>query len=244
MTIVAAEILKQLRDEVGRVVVGQPALIDGLLTGLLAGGHVLVEGVPGLAKTTAVRCLAEALGLGFRRVQFTPDLLPGDLIGTPIYVPEERRFDVHRGPIFAPILLADIEIRGAAGRTHRPSTETLQLAEQLLARGAEQASQRRNQHRRMAALGAGTSLAGGCLPIDGGVVVMLTRMKRIVEIRPAAEQGHTGGRHDSDRGHDSRSPRRKPVQCRGSSRPSRPMAVRRHSTRHGSILPAAAGSWP
>jgi MoxR-like ATPase len=125
VTIVAAEILKQLRDEVGRVVVGQPALIDGLLTGLLAGGHVLVEGVPGLAKTTAVRCLAEALGLGFRRVQFTPDLLPGDLIGTPIYVPEERRFDVHRGPIFAPILLAD-EINRAPAKVQSALLEAME----------------------------------------------------------------------------------------------------------------------
>ena len=66
--------------------------MDGLLIGLLAGGHVLVEGVPGLAKTTAVRSLAQALGLGFRRIQFTPDLLPGDLIGTPIFLPEQRTF--------------------------------------------------------------------------------------------------------------------------------------------------------
>ena len=86
------QLLKALRDEVGRAVVGQHGLVDGLLIGLLAGGHVLVEGVPGLAKTTAVRSLAQALGLGFRRIQFTPDLLPGDLIGTPIWVPEQRGF--------------------------------------------------------------------------------------------------------------------------------------------------------
>src|SRR3990172_4672265 len=91
-TDVSAQVLKALRDEVGRVVVGQTGLIDGLLIGLLAGGHVLVEGVPGLAKTTAVRSLAQALGLGFRRIQFTPDLLPGDLLGTPIFLPDERRF--------------------------------------------------------------------------------------------------------------------------------------------------------
>ena len=115
-------ILKALRDEVGRVVVGQRGLVDGLLIGLLAGGHVLVEGVPGLAKTTAVRSLAQALGLGFRRIQFTPDLLPGDLIGTPIWVPEQRGFTVRRGPIFAPILLADEINRAPAkvqiGRAH------------------------------------------------------------------------------------------------------------------------------
>ncbi len=99
--------LKELTEEVGRVVVGQRPLVEGLLIGLLARGHVLVEGVPGLAKTTAVRTLAHTLGLGFRRIQFTPDLLPGDLVGTPIYVPDERRFTVRQGPIFAPIVLAD-----------------------------------------------------------------------------------------------------------------------------------------
>ena len=104
----AEETLKQLRDEVNRIVVGQAALIDGLLIGLLAGGHVLVEGVPGLAKTTAVRTLAEVLGLGFRRIQFTPDLLPGDVVGTPVYRPDERRFEVRLGPVFTPVLLSHL----------------------------------------------------------------------------------------------------------------------------------------
>jgi len=118
-------ILKALRDEVGRVVVGQRGLVDGLLIGLLAGGHVLVEGVPGLAKTTAVRSLAQALGLGFRRIQFTPDLLPGDLIGTPIWVPEQRGFTVRRGPIFAPILLAD-EINRAPAKVQSALLEAME----------------------------------------------------------------------------------------------------------------------
>jgi MoxR-like ATPase len=118
-------VLKQLRDELGRVVVGQEELVNGLLTGLLAGGHVLVEGVPGLAKTTAVRSLAEALGLGFRRIQFTPDLLPGDLIGTPVYVPAEQRFEVRRGPIFAPILLAD-EINRAPAKVQSALLEAME----------------------------------------------------------------------------------------------------------------------
>jgi MoxR-like ATPase len=118
-------VLKQLRDELGRVVVGQEELVGGLLTGLLAGGHVLVEGVPGLAKTTAVRSLGAAPGLGFRRIQFTPDLLPGDLIGTPVYVPAEQRFEVRRGPIFAPILLAD-EINRAPAKVQSALLEAME----------------------------------------------------------------------------------------------------------------------
>jgi MoxR-like ATPase len=117
--------LKQLLDEVGRVVVGQRALLEGLLVGLLSGGHVLVEGVPGLAKTTAVRTLAQALGLGFRRVQFTPDLLPGDLLGTPVYLPEEHRFVVRRGPIFTPVLLAD-EINRAPAKVQSALLEAME----------------------------------------------------------------------------------------------------------------------
>ncbi len=101
------ETLKRLLDEVAKVVVGQRPLIEGLLVALLSGGHVLVEGVPGLAKTTAVRTLASALGLGFGRVQFTPDLLPGDLTGNPVFVPDRRKFEVRPGPIFTPVLLAD-----------------------------------------------------------------------------------------------------------------------------------------
>jgi MoxR-like ATPase len=121
----AEETLKQLRDEVNRVVVGQRALIDGLLIGLLAGGHVLVEGVPGLAKTTAVRTLAEVLGLGFRRIQFTPDLLPGDVVGTPVYRPDERRFEVRLGPVFTPVLLAD-EINRAPAKVQSALLEAME----------------------------------------------------------------------------------------------------------------------
>ena len=117
--------LKELTEEVGRVVVGQRSLVEGLLIGLLAGGHVLVEGVPGLAKTTAVRTLAHTLGLGFRRIQFTPDLLPGDLVGTPIYVPDERRFTVRQGPIFAPIVLAD-EINRAPAKVQSALLEAME----------------------------------------------------------------------------------------------------------------------
>jgi MoxR-like ATPase len=99
--------------------------VEGLLVGLLSGGHVLVEGVPGLAKTTAVRTLAQALGLGFRRIQFTPDLLPGDLVGTPVYLPDERRFEVRLGPLFTPVLLAD-EINRAPAKVQSALLEAME----------------------------------------------------------------------------------------------------------------------
>lgn len=117
--------LKRLVDEVARVVVGQQSLIEGLLTGLLGGGHVLVEGVPGLAKTTAVRTLATALGLTFRRIQFTPDLLPGDLTGNPVFVPNTGEFTVRRGPIFSPVLLAD-EINRAPAKVQSALLEAME----------------------------------------------------------------------------------------------------------------------
>jgi MoxR-like ATPase len=125
MTEVADELLKRLRDEISRVVVGQEALVEGLLVALLAGGHVLVEGVPGLAKTTAVRTLAHVLGLGFRRIQFTPDLLPGDLLGTPVFLPDRREFVVRRGPIFTPVLLAD-EINRAPAKVQSALLEAME----------------------------------------------------------------------------------------------------------------------
>jgi MoxR-like ATPase len=117
--------LARLVDAVGSRVVGQRPLVEGLLVGLLSGGHVLVEGVPGLAKTTAVRTLAEALGLGFRRIQFTPDLLPGDLVGTPVYLPDERRFEVRLGPLFTPVLLAD-EINRAPAKVQSALLEAME----------------------------------------------------------------------------------------------------------------------
>ncbi len=121
----AGETLKRLREEIARVVVGQKQLIDGLLVGLLSGGHVLVEGVPGLAKTTAVRTLAEVLGLGFRRIQFTPDLLPGDLLGTPVFVPSRQEFSMRKGPIFTPVLLAD-EINRAPAKVQAALLEAME----------------------------------------------------------------------------------------------------------------------
>src|ERR1051325_9318149 len=93
--------------EVGKVIVGLHGLLDRLLLGLLTDGHILLEGVPGLAKTLAVRTLARALRLDFHRIHFTPDLLPADVVGTQIYNPRTGEFTVKRGPIFANVILAD-----------------------------------------------------------------------------------------------------------------------------------------
>src|SRR3989449_1068077 len=103
----AGEILNRVRDEVGRALVGQRRMVDGRLVGLLTGGHVLLEGVPGLAKTLAVKSLADSLSLKFRRIQFTPDLLPADLTGTLIYNPRDGSFTAKQGPLFAHLILAD-----------------------------------------------------------------------------------------------------------------------------------------
>jgi len=94
-------------DEMGKVVIGQERLINRLLVGLFTGGHVLLEGVPGLAKTLTINTLAKILDLHFQRIQFTPDLLPSDLVGTMIYNPLKNEFEVKKGPIFAQIILAD-----------------------------------------------------------------------------------------------------------------------------------------
>jgi MoxR-like ATPase len=115
----------RLREEIGTVVVGQRYLVDRLLVGLLAGGHVLLEGVPGLAKTLSVKTLAQAVAASFRRIQFTPDLLPADLIGTMIYSPRDGSFTTRRGPIFANIVLAD-EINRAPAKVQSALLEAMQ----------------------------------------------------------------------------------------------------------------------
>ncbi len=117
--------LAALRDQVGRVVVGQEVMVDRLLTGLICGGHVLLEGVPGLAKTLSVRTLSEALHLDFKRIQFTPDLLPADVVGTQIYNPRTSDFTTHRGPVFANIVLAD-EINRAPAKVQAALLEAMQ----------------------------------------------------------------------------------------------------------------------
>src|SRR5262245_40161846 len=101
------QILTPLHREIEKVIVGQKHLIERLLMGLMTGGHILLEGVPGLAKTLAVRTLAQGLRLNFHRIQFTPDLLPADIIGTQIYNPRSGEFTVKKGPIFAHLVLAD-----------------------------------------------------------------------------------------------------------------------------------------
>ena len=113
-----------LRDDLSAQIVGQAALIERLLIALLADGHLLVEGAPGLAKTTAIRALASRLEAGFARVQFTPDLLPADLTGTEVWRPQESRFEFLPGPIFHPILLAD-EINRAPAKVQSALLEAM-----------------------------------------------------------------------------------------------------------------------
>ena len=117
--------LDPLYREVEKVIVGQRAMIDRLLIGLLTGGHILVEGVPGLAKTLAIRTLAQTLQLSFHRIQFTPDLLPADVIGTQIYNPRTGEFTVKKGPVFANLVLAD-EINRAPAKVQSALLEAMQ----------------------------------------------------------------------------------------------------------------------
>lgn len=121
----ARERLQLLRKEIGRVVVGQERLVDGLLTALLCHGHVLIEGLPGLAKTLTVTTLARALRLSFQRIQFTPDLLPADLIGTLVFYPKTGDFLPKKGPIFHQIVLAD-EINRAPAKVQSALLEAMQ----------------------------------------------------------------------------------------------------------------------
>jgi MoxR-like ATPase len=114
-----------LQGELSKVIVGQRYMIERLLIGLLANGHVLLEGVPGLAKTLAVKSLASVINTKFQRIQFTPDLLPADLIGTLIYNPRDGTFSVKRGPVFANIILAD-EINRAPAKVQSALLEAMQ----------------------------------------------------------------------------------------------------------------------
>lgn len=117
--------VQQLKDQIASVIVGQQYLIDRLLVGILADGHILIEGVPGLAKTLSVKCLSDAIDAKFQRIQFTPDLLPADLIGTMIYSPQTSQFSVKKGPIFANIILAD-EINRAPAKVQSALLEAMQ----------------------------------------------------------------------------------------------------------------------
>jgi len=117
--------IDRLRDEVGRVIVGQQYMLDRLLIGLLSNGHVLLEGVPGLAKTLTIKSLAQAIKAKFSRIQFTPDLLPADVIGTMIYHQQKNEFVVRKGPIFANFVLAD-EINRAPAKVQSALLEAMQ----------------------------------------------------------------------------------------------------------------------
>ncbi len=117
--------VSSLKQEVGKVIVGQSALIDRLIIGLLTNGHVLLEGVPGLAKTLTIQTLSQALATDFQRIQFTPDLLPADLIGTLIYNQKEGDFIIKKGPVFSNIILAD-EINRAPAKVQSALLEAMQ----------------------------------------------------------------------------------------------------------------------
>ena len=117
--------IAEVMREVGKVVVGQEYLVNRLLAGLFTNGHILLEGVPGLAKTLTISTLAQVLHLDFQRIQFTPDLLPADLIGTMIYNQKEGKFEVKKGPIFANIILAD-EINRSPAKVQSALLESMQ----------------------------------------------------------------------------------------------------------------------
>ncbi|SCY76042.1 AAA family ATPase [Desulfoluna spongiiphila] len=117
--------INAVRQEIGKVLVGQTKLVDGLLMGLFTRGHILIEGVPGLAKTSAVKAVADAVDAAFKRIQFTPDLLPADLVGTEIYRPQSADFVTRKGPLFRNIILAD-EINRAPSKVQSALLEAMQ----------------------------------------------------------------------------------------------------------------------
>jgi len=119
------KVIDNIKKEIKKVVVGQDEMIEALIIGLVCDGHILLEGVPGLAKTTTVNSFAKSLGLDFKRVQFTPDLLPSDIIGTEIYDPKNNEFRIKKGPVFTNILLAD-EINRAPAKVQSALLEVMQ----------------------------------------------------------------------------------------------------------------------
>ena len=120
-----SELVKKIREEVGKGIVGQERLIDRLILALVTDGHILLEGVPGLAKTLSVNTLAKALGLDFKRISFTPDLLPADVVGTLVYSPKTGEFTPKKGPVFTNLLLAD-EINRAPAKVQSALLESMQ----------------------------------------------------------------------------------------------------------------------
>ena len=121
----SADVGARLRDEIAKVLVGQEAMVTRLLIGLLSGGHVLLEGMPGLAKTLTVRCLADAIDTGFSRIQFTPDMLPADVVGTEVFNPREGTYSIKQGPVFSNLVLAD-EINRAPAKVQAALLEVMQ----------------------------------------------------------------------------------------------------------------------
>jgi len=117
--------ITRLKKELKKAVIGQESMIEGLLIGLLCEGHILLEGVPGLAKTTTINALSKAIGLDFKRIQFTPDLLPSDIIGAQIYNPKEHSFSIKKGALFTNLLLAD-EINRAPAKVQSALLEVMQ----------------------------------------------------------------------------------------------------------------------
>jgi len=117
--------INDIKREIKKVIVGHNELIDSLLIGLIANGHILVEGVPGLAKTTAINAIAQSLGIDFKRIQFTPDLLPSDVTGTEIYNPKSGEFSIKKGPAFTNLLLTD-EINRAPAKVQAALLEVMQ----------------------------------------------------------------------------------------------------------------------
>ncbi|MBS0552351.1 MAG: AAA family ATPase, partial [Proteobacteria bacterium] len=128
MSVGAQAAFANLRERLGKAIIGQPAVVDALLIGLLADGHLLLEGLPGLAKTRAIKALGQALSLRLSRIQFTPDLLPSDLIGAEVYhqtEPGQGRFVFEAGPVFAPLVLAD-EINRAPAKVQSALLEAME----------------------------------------------------------------------------------------------------------------------
>ncbi|MBK8479585.1 MAG: MoxR family ATPase [Proteobacteria bacterium] len=125
MVMAESGLVERLRGEVGKVIVGQRQMVDRILIGLLTAGHVLLEGVPGLAKTMAIKTIAKTMDLAFARIQFTPDLLPADIVGTTIYNPHTGQFSAKTGPIFANLVLAD-EINRAPAKVQSALLEAMQ----------------------------------------------------------------------------------------------------------------------
>ena len=117
--------IEEVRNEIGKVIVGQASMVDMLVTAILADGHVLIEGVPGVAKTLTAKLLAKVIAAGFSRVQFTPDLMPSDVLGTQVYNQKTSQFDFKRGPIFANIILID-EINRAPAKTQAALFEVME----------------------------------------------------------------------------------------------------------------------